>query len=132
MKRTLLAIAVASLSLNALADGELGFDPRTVTPAVSTKTRAQVLAELIAWKQSGDYFIANTGLKAYQLWPSYYPAPAPRAAGKSRAEVLAELVEARRSGDFVVDGELGVKANQRFPGAYRAPVMASGEQEPRL
>ncbi len=132
MKRQIIAVAIGSLfALPAFADGEIGFDFRTVTPAESTKTRAQVRAELIAYQRSGDYFVANTGLKAYQLFPSFYPTPAARA-GKSRDEVLAELLESQRSGYFVVDGELGLKANQVSPNAYPQQRLAGGEQKRRM
>lgn len=139
MKHKLLAVAVASLfSLPAFADGETGMGPNDILPGVSrfevssAKSRDQVRAELIAWQRSGDYFIAQTGLKAYQMWPSFYPQPAPVVAGKTRDEVIAEVVEAQRTGDFVVDGELGLKANQQFPNVYRQPALASGAQKRRM
>jgi Domain of unknown function (DUF4148) len=49
------------------------------------------------------------------------------AQGLTRAQVLAELAEAQRTGDFVVNGELGLKANEVYPHLYPAPVMAAGK-----
>lgn len=143
MKRKLLAVAVAGFfSLNALADGGASYNPyagdgeiyggATSLPLQSAKSREQVRAEVIARQQSGDYFIAQTGLKAYQMWPSFYPQPAPVVAGKTRDEVIAEVAEAKRTGDFVVDGELGLTAKQLFPSAYPKQMLVSGEQKSRM
>jgi hypothetical protein len=133
MKHKVLAVAVASLfSLPAFADGEIGFEYWKTPIIESSKTRAEVVAELIAWQRSGDYFIAQTGLKGYQMWPSFYPQSAPVVAGKTRDEVIAEVAEAKRTGDFVVDGELGLTAKQLFPSAYPKQMVASGEQKRRM
>jgi hypothetical protein len=132
MKRHIVAIALGSLfALPAFAtDGEI--DHAWVQAAPRTNlSREQVRAGVVARQRAGDYFIANTGLKAYQMWPSLYPQPAV-VAGKTRAQVLAELERAERSGDFVVDGELGLKASQVFPNAYPRQILAAGEGKSRL
>ena len=132
MKRQVIAVVIGGLfALPAFADGEIGFEYWKATMAESSKTRAEVVAELVAAQRSGDFVVdSETGRKANQLWPSLYPAQV-SVAGKSRDEVVAELVEAQRTGDFVVDGELGLRANQLFPNAYRQPALASGAQTPR-
>jgi hypothetical protein len=133
MKRRVIAVVIGSLfALPAFADGEIGFEYWNAPVVESSKTRVEVLAELVATQRSGDFVVdSETGRKASQLWPSLYPAQV-SVAGKTRDEVLAELVEAKRTGDFVVDGELGLKANQLFPDAYRQPALASGAQKRRM
>lgn len=118
MKRQVLAVAVASLfALPALANYELYGNGIAPEAPVSTKSRADVRAELVAAQASGEW-IVNAELGTTEAAPM-------QLAGKSRAEVLAELTDAQRSGDFVVNAELGLKANQLFPHEYGHPVVAS-------
>jgi Domain of unknown function (DUF4148) len=49
------------------------------------------------------------------------------AQGITRAQVLAELAEAQRTGDIVLNGELGLKANEVHAHLYPAPVMAAAK-----
>lgn len=88
-------------------------------PAVtvsSSKTRAQVHAELLEAQRTGDIAVSDsftdpsglgTGLglgsgnKVKDLYPNRYPAT-PVSAGKTRAQVQAELMEAQRTGDIAV------------------------------
>jgi Domain of unknown function (DUF4148) len=72
---------------------------------VSTKSRAEVIAELNQAKASGTY--VNAGSEEF---PGQFAALAgksgaqTRLAGKSRAEVVAELRQAEDSGNFVMGG----------------------------
>ncbi len=92
MKRQILAVAIGSLfALPAFADGEIGFDFRTVAKAESSKTRAQVQAELVAARPAMDGEIG-------QLY-------AGTESSKSRAQVVSELMAAQDGG--WVDGETG-------------------------
>jgi Domain of unknown function (DUF4148) len=114
MKRQVIATLVASLfAVPALADAGSQNAEQSYSwnypalHATSSKSRAEVLAELVQAKQSGDVIAdAETGAKAYQLYPSAYPAHAV-AEGKSRGEVLAELRKAERDGDIVANAETG-------------------------
>lgn len=106
MKRQIIAVAIGSLfALPAFADGEIGYDLRTVTPAQSSKTPAQVQSELVAAQRAGDVVVdGEIGTLAKQN--------VSMASGKSRADVRAEVVQAYRSGYFNIDGELGSATNQ--------------------
>ncbi len=96
MKRQILAVAIGSLfALPAFADGEIGFDFRTVAKAESSKTRAQVQAELVAVRPAMDGEIGQPH--------------AGTESSKSRAQVLSELMAEGNTG--WVDGETG----QRIP-----------------
>jgi hypothetical protein len=114
MKRQVIAVLVGSLfALPALADAgsqktqqenEWEYPALAATSGLS---RAEVLAELEQAERSGDVIAnAETGQKAYQLYPSGHPAHV-ASTGRSRAEVLAELVQARRSGDIIANAETG-------------------------
>lgn len=91
---------------------------------VSTKTRAQVLAELAEAQRTGD-IVVNVGAngnskKLNELYPERFPAKTV-AQGKTRAQVLSELAEAQRTGDIVVNvGANGnsKKLNELFPERY--------------
>lgn len=100
MKRQIIAVAIGSLfALPAFADGEIGFDFRTVTPAESSKTRAQVQAELVAAQRAGELAVDGEIGKLHAGSDS----------SKTRAQVLSELMAAQDGG--WVDGETG----QRIP-----------------
>jgi hypothetical protein len=73
----------------------------TTAPSVSTKTRAEVSAELEEAQRTGDIIagVGGTSEKLNDLYPERYPAK-PVAEGKTRAQVLAELAEAQRSGEL--------------------------------
>lgn len=103
------------------------------------KTRAQVLAELMEARRTGDIvasssdrdeFTAQTGTKLNELHPSRYPAKAV-AQGKTREQVRAELQEAQRTGDMVVAHSAqdeffvttGNKLNELFPHRYPAKAV---------
>jgi lambda repressor-like predicted transcriptional regulator len=45
----------------------------------------------------------------------------------TREQVRAELEAARRSGDLVVNGELGLKENELYPGRYPARAQEPGK-----
>ena len=99
MKRQVIAVIIGSLfALPALADSG------------AAKTSHEVLAELIQAERTGDVVAnAETGQKAYQLYPSAYSARTVTA-GKSRNEVLHELVEAERKGEVIANAETGTLA----------------------
>jgi hypothetical protein len=69
--------------------------------AVSTKSRAEVQAELIQAERTGEIQDLDSGYTFKQEYPGRYPA-AQTAAGKSRAEVKAELIRAERAGEVPV------------------------------
>ncbi len=105
---------------------------------VSTKTRADVIAEMAEAKRTGNVmasaqvaidFGSTTAAKMNEIFPSRYPAVA-TAQVKTRAEVRTELAEAQRTGDMpadnllslVVTGVPGNTLNKLYPGQY--PVKA--------
>lgn len=109
----------------------------TVVPA-STKTRAEVMADLAEAKRTGNVaaptltsmdYAGYGNAKMNEIFPSRYPAVA-TVAGKTRAEVRTELAEAQRTGDIqadsllslVVTGVPGQKLNALYPDQY--PVKA--------
>ncbi|OYU42617.1 MAG: hypothetical protein CFE44_23000 [Burkholderiales bacterium PBB4] len=111
------------------------FPARYVAVApVSTKTRADVAAEMKEAKRTGnvaaptltslDYAGYGTA-KMNEVFPGRYPAVA-AAPTKTRAEVRAELAEAQRTGDLqadnllslVVTGVPGNKLNVLYPSHY--------------
>ena len=109
----------------------------TVAP-VSTKTRADVMAEMAEAKRTGNVMASTqiaidygstTAAKMNEIFPARYPAVATVPA-KTRTEVRTELAEAQRTGDLpadsllslVVTGVPGNKLNALYPGQY--PVKA--------
>lgn len=101
MKKSILSAAIFTLAAlgagSAFAEGPLDYPADNFK---STKTRAQVKAELVEAIRTGD-IIGNgqTGQTAYQLNPSAFPERA-MATGKTRAEVLSELEKARMDGSL--------------------------------
>jgi hypothetical protein len=76
----------------------------SVPSSAPTKTRADVAAELVEARRTGNT-VADAGshgasLKLNELYPQRYPAQ-PAVQGKSRAQVLAELAEAQQKGEVV-------------------------------
>lgn len=101
MKRQIIAVAIGSLfALPAFADGEIGFDLRTVTPAQSSKTRAQVQSELVAAQRAGEFAVDGEIGNVHADMNS----------AKTRAAVESELMAAQGDSGWV-DGETG----QRVP-----------------
>ena len=100
MKRQIIAVALGSLfALPAFADGEIGFEYWKAPMAESSKTRAEVVAELVTAQRAGQVVIdGEIG--------TLQSASAPQA-GKTRAEVLAELTRTHGDNNFSVDGETG-------------------------
>lgn len=95
-RNTTARFALAALTLAAFASGARADDPTPdpYTHMTSTRTRAEVMAELRAARADGSLarLHAEDGGAfhfARQVWVS----------GKTRAEVLAEVLEARRSGE---------------------------------
>ena len=105
---------------------------------VSTKTRADVMAEMAEAKRTGNVmastqvaidFGSTTAAKLNEIFPSRYPAVA-SAPAKTRAEVRTELAEAQRTGDIPADnlaslvyaGVPGQKLKDVYPTQY--PVKA--------
>lgn len=97
-------------------------------PAVafhSTKTRAEVQAELAAAMRDGSFQTGNEGGQALnEQAPSRYPAVA--FSTKTRAQVRAETAEAMRTGDIVTCGAAGLTRREadprRYPQAKKAVV----------
>jgi hypothetical protein len=104
MKRQVIAIALGSLfALPAFANNEIDAG-NLPAPVATTKSFAQVRAELVAAQRAGDVIVnAELGTTAKQE-VAY--------SGKSRDEVRAEVAAARLSGNYIVNAELGTTANQ--------------------
>jgi len=106
MKRQVIAVLVGGLfALPAFANNEIDAGYPTFAP-VASKSRAEVRAELIAAKRSGNWMVNA------ELGTQSRPAAPAQLTGKSRAEVRNEVAQALRSGDYVVNAELGTTANQ--------------------
>jgi hypothetical protein len=105
MKRQVIAIALGSLfALPALANNEI--DAGTSQPTVESKSVAQVRAELLAAKQSGNWMVnAERGTQSRLGVPT-------QLAGKSRGEVRDEVAQSRATGNYIVNAELGTTARQ--------------------
>ena len=100
MKRQIIAVALGSLfALPAFADGEIGFEYWKAPMAESSKTRAAVVAELVAAQRAGHVVVDG---EIGTLLSAAAPQP-----GKTRNQVLAELIRDRSSDSFSVDGETG-------------------------
>ena len=104
------------------------------------KTRAQVQAELVQARATGDItapdqlsiaYTSRTGAKMNEIFPARYAAVAP-VSTKTRADVIAELAEARRTGDIMASTETTInfgnttaaKLNEVFPSRYPAVAAA--------
>ena len=108
---------------------------------VSTKTRADVIADMAEAKRTGNImassqvaidFGSTTAAKLNEIFPSRYPAVA-AAPAKTRAEVRTELAEAQRTGDIPADnleslvyaGVPGQKLKDVHPTQYPVKARAS-------
>jgi hypothetical protein len=100
MKRQIIAVALGSLfALPAFADGEIGFEYWKAPMAESSKTRAEVVAELVAAQRAGHVVVdGEIGTLQSASLPQ---------SGKTRAEVNAELFAEYSAGNLAVDGETG-------------------------
>lgn len=108
-----------------------GYQPQDADTFVSTKTRAEVQAELIEAQRTGEItstVAGQRGKKMNELYPDRYPAK-PVIQGKTRAEVQAELVEAQRTGNIVstIAGQSGKKLNELYPERYSAKAVLQGK-----
>ena len=100
------------------------------------KTRAQVQAELVQARASGDItapdqlsidYTSRTGAKMNEIFPARYAAVAP-ASTKTRADVIAEMAEAKRTGNVAAPTQTSLdyasygtaKLNEIFPSRYPA------------
>ena len=100
MKRQIIAVALGSLfALPAFADGEIGFEYWKAPMAESSKTRAEVVAELVAAQRAGDV-VVDGEIGTLQ-------SAAALQSGKTRAQVIAELFAEYSAGNLAVDGETG-------------------------
>lgn len=112
MKKTLALLALSLAAGASFAEGPLNYPADNF---VSTKTRAEVKAELAEAVRTGNIVAdGQTGALAKDLFPAQYPKEAV-AAGKTRAQVKAELAEARRTGNIVVDAETGLTERALYP-----------------
>lgn len=105
MKKSLIALALSSLAAMAIAG------PLPVVDTPSTKTRAEVKAELAEAVRTGD-IIRNSEvhMTERELFPGRYEQSAHKEhaghaehanhGGKTRAEVKAELEKARKDGSL--------------------------------
>ena len=112
---------------------------------VSSKTRAEVVADMAEAKRTGNVmastqvaidYAGTTSAKMNEVFPSRYPAVATSPA-KTRAEVRTELAEAQRTGDMqadnllslVVTGVPGNKLNALYPGQYPVKARAANTSQ---
>jgi hypothetical protein len=120
MNRTILlaaALSIAAIAAHAETPDPSGQFAHAVT---SSKSRAQVAAELKEAQRTGDILAAgDQGATLYELNPGAYPAR-PVVAGKSREEVRDETLQAIQDGDIIVSGELGLTERQLHPQGYLA------------
>ena len=115
-KQLIAAVAVLAAAGSALADDTGAYVD--FTNVVSTKSRAEVVAELKQAQSEGSYVLGGEEYPNQFAASTYSVRPyvaAPVASGKSRAQVIAELKQAQADGSYVVGGE-------EFAG--QAPVLA--------
>ena len=126
---TALALAISTLIAGQAfaADTDMG------------KTRAQVQAELLQARATGDItapdqlsidYTSRTGAKMNEIFPARYAASAAAAPAstKSRAAVIAEMAEAKRTGNVMAPTQTSLdyasygtaKLNEIFPSRYPA------------
>ena len=109
------------------------------------KTRAQVQAELVQARVTGDItapdqlsidYTGRTGAKMNEVFPARYAAVAP-VSTKTRADVIAEMAEAKRTGNVMASSQVAIdfgsttaaKLNEIFPSRY--PAVASAPAKTR-
>lgn len=88
----------------------------------ASKTREQVLAELVEAQRTGDIAAPGYygGKKLNEVFPDRYPQKV-ATAGKTREQVKSELAEAQRTGDIpAISYYGGKKLNEVFPERYKA------------
>ena len=112
---------------------------------VSSKTRAEVIAEMAEAKRTGNVmastqvaidYAGTTSAKMNEVFPARYPAVT-GAPAKTRAEVRTELAEAQRTGDMqadnllslVVTGVPGNKLNALYPSQYPVKARAANTSQ---
>ncbi|RFO96647.1 hypothetical protein DIC66_11525 [Rhodoferax lacus] len=134
---TLAAFTFSSMAAMA-SDHESGaqnrfMDAQSSTSLISSKTREEVLAELVEAQRTGDIVASNgqedSGKKLNELYPERYPAKA-TTAGRTRQQVLDELAEAQRTGDIVAGNgheDSGKKLNELYPERYPAKAAVAGK-----
>lgn len=116
-----ITLSALTLALATLAAGQA-----FAADAPSSKTRGQVLAELVQAQRSGDIMAqGNSGKNLNELFPEQYPAKVVTP-GYTRAQVLAELAEAQRTGDILSMDDSGKKLNELYPDQYPAKAAAQG------
>ncbi len=127
---TALALAISTLIAGQAfaADTDMG------------KTRAQVQAELVQARATGDItapdqlsidYTSRTGAKMKEIFPARYAAVAAVSA-KTRADVMAEMAEAKRTGNIMASSQVAIdfgsvsaaKLNEIFPSRYPAVAAA--------
>ena len=135
--KTSYSTAIA-LAISALIAGQ-AFAADT-TAADGGKTRAQVQAELVQARATGDItapdqlsiaYTSRTGAKMNEIFPARYAAVA-AAPAKTRADVIADMAEAKRTGNIMASTQMAVdfgnttaaKLNEIFPSRYPAVAAA--------
>jgi hypothetical protein len=127
MKRTSLIVAgllsLAGFAAHAETPDRSGQFAITIQ---STKSRADVLAELKEAQRTGDIQVSGEGGTAYERNPGAYPSRT-QVAGKTREQVRAETLQAVRDGDIAY-GEAGLTRREVFPQRYMARGDAGWRQ----
>lgn len=105
-KQLIAAVAVFAAAGSAFANSTDAYVE--FTNVVSTKTRAEVVAELKQAQAEGSYVVGGVEYPnqfAASTYTARQHAAAPAASGKTRAEVIAELKQAQADGTYVVGGQ---------------------------
>ena len=135
--KTSYSTAIA-LAISTLIAGQ-AFAADSTTAEVG-KTRAQVQAELVQARATGDItapdqlsidYTGRTGAKMNEVFPARYAAVAP-VSTKTRADVIAEMAEAKRTGNIMASSQVAIdfgsttaaKLNEIFPDRYPAVAKA--------
>ena len=136
--KTSYSTAIA-LAISTLIVGQ-AFAAVTTAAADVGKTRAQVQAELVQARATGDItapdqlsidYTGRTGAKMNEVFPARYAAVAP-VSTKTRADVIVEMAEAKRTGNIMASSQVAIdfgnttaaKLNEIFPSRYPAVAAA--------
>ena len=134
-KQLIAAVAVFAAASSAFADPTGNFTDFVNLP--SSKTRAEVTAELRQARNEGSYTIAGgqefvtTTTQTAGIATSRANTAVAATPAKTRAEVVAELKQAQAAGSYIVGGEeyaspAAVARNGRNRDAVRNEALATG------
>jgi hypothetical protein len=127
MMKDLVTMACALLAAGAAFAGSSDADDNLAnrTPFVGTAARADVEAELVRARASGDLYGAH-GAPMFNLARYAYP-PRPTTEGKSAEQARLDLSAAMRNGEMLAHDESGLTHAQQNPSRFArgdAPQLA--------